>query len=436
MPICTGCHGRWRSSASPKAAPPPAWARTWTARCVSCRVAIAARSNWCARCCTGPAWCLWTSPPWASTPRAAATCARPSNRTCASAAAACCGPPTWSRRPKPPTGCWCCTRANCWPMARPPPWPPRWAAARWRRRSSAPPPDEPAHVHPPTRSESCPMKTRYFRSCVAGLAPAAAPPFVQAQVQAQGVAYVSSEKDNALTIVDLKTLAVTGTLATCKRPRHLQRSADGQQMLVACTDSNQADLIDLATRKSVGKLPLGAEPEAFDLSPDGKTVWVSSEVASLVHVIDTASGKVLKNVKVGKRPRRFALTPDGSQLWVTNELAASVTILSTRDYSTLGTLTFQVKGARAADITPVGITMTRDGKRAFVALGKANHVAFVDVPARKVTDLVLVGKRAWNVTLDTAEARLYVVNGLSDDLTVVDVAAAKALKSIAVGREI
>jgi YVTN family beta-propeller protein len=111
-----------------------------------------------------------------------------------------------------------------------------------------------------------------------------------------------------------------------------------------------------------------------------------------------------------------------------------VTILSTRDYSTLGTLTFEVKGARAADITPVGITMTRDGKRAFVALGKANHVAFVDVPARKVTDLVLVGKRAWNVTLDKAEARLYVVNGLSDDLTVVDVAAAKALKSIPVGR--
>ena len=78
--------------------------------------------------------------------------------------------------------------------------------------------------------------------------------------------------------------------------------------------------------------------------------------------------------------------------------------------------------------------MTRDGKRAFVSLGKANHVAFIDVAARKVTDLVLVGKRAWNVTLDKAEARLYVVNGLSDDVTVVDVAGAKAIKSIPVGR--
>ena len=92
-------------------------------------------------------------------------------------------------------------------------------------------------------------------------------------------------------------------------------------------------------------------------------------MANLVHVIDTASGKVLNNMKVGKRPRRFALTPDGAQLWVTNELDADVSVLSTKDYSVIATLPFEVKGARAADITPVGITMTKDGKRAFVALG-------------------------------------------------------------------
>jgi YVTN family beta-propeller protein len=154
----------------------------------------------------------------------------------------------------------------------------------------------------------------------------------------------------------------------------------------------------------------------------------------MVHVIDTATAKVVKNVKVGKRPRRFALTPDGGQLWVTNEMGASVTILSTADWHVVDTVKFQVKGVRDSEITPVGIAMTRDGKRAFVALGRANQVAFVDVATRRTTDLVLVGKRAWNVTLDKAEARLLVVNGLSDDLTVVDVAAAKAIKTIAVGR--
>ena len=300
-------------------------------------------------------------------------------------------------------------------------------------------------------------------------------PLAAGTAAAQGVAWVSSEKDDALTLIDTQSLAVIGTVATCQRGRHVQRLPDGK-LMVACTESNEADVIDPATRKSVRRVPLGDEPEAFDLSPDGRTLYVSnedeaevsfvdaasgkvlksikvgqepegvkvsadgktlyvtSEVASMVHVIDVAQAKVVRNIKVGKRPRRMAITPDGKELWVTNELDASVSIVATATHEVTSTLTFSVKGARAEDISPVGITMSRDGKRAFVALGKANHVAFVDVPARKVTDLVLVGKRAWNVALDKAEARLWVVNGLSDDVTVVDVAGAKAIKSIPVGR--
>ncbi len=299
--------------------------------------------------------------------------------------------------------------------------------------------------------------------------------FATAGAQAQ-VAYVSSEKDNALAILDLKTQAVTGTVPTCKRPRHMMRTPDGKQLLVACGDSSKADVIDLATRKSVRQIDLGEDPEIFDLSPDGQTLYVSneedgelgvidmasgkrtgavtvgkepegvkvspdgkhiyvtSEVSNVVHVVDAATLKVIKNIKAGKRPRRFATTPDGAQLWVSNELDASVTVIDTAKLEVMGTIAFAVKGARRTDITPVDIKITRDGKRAFVGLGRANHVAFVDVATRKVTDLVLAGKRAWGLGLDTTEKSLYVVNGLSDDLTIVDVTSAKALKTVKVGR--
>jgi PQQ-dependent catabolism-associated beta-propeller protein len=293
---------------------------------------------------------------------------------------------------------------------------------------------------------------------------------------AQPSVWVSSEKDNALTVIDQDSLAVQTVVQTCKRPRHMQLLPGGKQLLVACGESHAADLIDVATRKSVRRVPLGDDPEAFDISPDGKTLYVSSEdegaltfvdlasgkvlksvpvgkepegvktsadgklvyvtseVANMVHVVDVSTAKVLHNIKVGKRPRRMALTPDGAELWVTNELDASVSIISTKDYSVIDTLKFTLPGARAQDITPVGIAMTRDGKRAFIGMGRANHVAFVDVPQRKVTAMVLAGKRVWNVALDKAEAKLFVINGLSDDMTVIDVASAKALKTVAVGR--
>lgn len=316
------------------------------------------------------------------------------------------------------------------------------------------------------RSTRCPFALSLALAVLAAAGPA----------QAQGTAWVSSEKDHALTLVDLKAQAVTGTVPTCKRPRHLQFTPDGKQLAVACGESAQADFIDLATRKSVRKVGLGDDPEIFDISADGRTLYVSneedavlgivdlasgkrsgqvkvggepegvkisadgklvyvtSEVANLVQAVDLASGKVVHSIKTGKRPRRFALTPDGSQLWVSNELDASVSIIDTRTHQVAETIRFEVKGARKDDITPVGITITRDGRRAFVGLGKANHVAFVDVASRKVTDLVLVGKRAWGLGLDKAEKTLLVVNGLSDDLSIVDVAAAKAVKTVKVGR--
>jgi YVTN family beta-propeller protein len=70
----------------------------------------------------------------------------------------------------------------------------------------------------------------------------------------------------------------------------------------------------------------------------------------------------------------------------------------------------------------------------YVGLGRANHVAFVDVAARRTRALVLVGKRAWGLGLNRDGSRLFVTNGLSDDLTVIDTAAAKALKTVPVGR--
>jgi YVTN family beta-propeller protein len=51
-----------------------------------------------------------------------------------------------------------------------------------------------------------------------------------------------------------------------------------------------------------------------------------------------------------------------------------------------------------------------------------------------VLKYVLVGKRAWSVDLSSDEKLAYVANGLSDDITVVDMASMEPLQSIPVGR--
>ena len=82
----------------------------------------------------------------------------------------------------------------------------------------------------------------------------------------------------------------------------------------------------------------------------------------------------------------------------------------------------------------MGVLLSKDGKTAWVSLGKANHVAEVDVASRKVRRTVLAGKRAWGLALSPDEATLYVTNGLSDDMTLVDTREGKAIRTVAAGR--
>ncbi len=191
---------------------------------------------------------------------------------------------------------------------------------------------------------------------------------------------------------------------------------------------------DAAAIPGLKTVEVGEEPEGILLSPDGKTAYVTSEVANTVHVVDTASGEMKANIVVGNRPRRFVMTPDQKELWVTNEISGEVTIIDPATNKLTQTIKFQPKGFREEDVTPVGITMSSDGKTVIVGLGGANHIAFVDVASHEIQDYVLVGKRAWNVTFNRDNSLLYVANGLSDDLSVVDVASRKVVKSVPVAR--
>lgn len=292
---------------------------------------------------------------------------------------------------------------------------------------------------------------------------------------AQGRVYVSNEKDHQIVVFDGQG-QLQGRIPVCQRPRAMAFTAERRQILVVCGDSNQLGRVDLASQKMVGTLPVAESPEMLDLSPDGKTAYISSEddsaliaydlasgrqlfavktggepegvlvtpdgryayvtseVANMVHRIDLQQKKVLNHIPVGARPRRFSLSPDGKELWVSQELGASVGVIDTSSQQLKATVKFQIAGMRDKDITPVGLLHSPDGRSVWVSLGRANHVAEVDAVTRQVRRTVLVGKRAWGLALNKAGTLLYVTNGLSDDLSLVDTAQGKALRTVSAGR--
>ena len=245
--------------------------------------------------------------------------------------------------------------------------------------------------------------------------------------------YVGCADDDQIDIYDTKSLELVGRILDVEEPETFDLHPDGRRLVISNEEDATATLFDVVEREYLDEFETGEEPEGVQITPDGKLAFVASEAANLVHVIDLEQGEVIKDILVDTRPRRFALTPDGRELWVSAELAGIVNIIDLKTLKLVADIPFLPTGFRKEQVTPVDLLITRDGQRAYVALGRANHVAVVDVPERKVIDYLLVGKRSWGLALSADENKLYVANGLSDDITIIDTASLKPIKSVPVG---
>ncbi len=265
-------------------------------------------------------------------------------------------------------------------------------------------------------------------SVVAGAGPAAA-----------YTVYVSNEKGNSITVLDSKTLEVLETIPVGQRPRGIMLTNDDKYLLVCASDDDTVQVVDVATREIVGDLPSGPDPELLNLHPsgspvyianeddnlltvidladkkvlaevevgvepegvgvsaDGKTVVATSETTNMAHFIDTESFEITDNVLVGSRPRFAEFTADGTRLWVTSEVAGTVSVIDAKTRKIIKVIGFEVPGVQPEYIQPVGVRVTKDGSKAFVALGPANRVAVVNGKTLEVEDYLLVGKRVWQL---------------------------------------
>ncbi|MGB0058040.1 MAG: beta-propeller fold lactonase family protein, partial [Methyloceanibacter sp.] len=152
----------------------------------------------------------------------------------------------------------------------------------------------------------------------------------------------------------------------------------------------------------------------------------------MAHVIDNATQKLIANVLVDTRPREAKFTPDGKQVWVSSEVGGTISVIDASNWKLIKKIGFEVPGVRAESLQPVGMEFTKDGKYLFVALGPANRVAVIDPKTYEVKQYILVGQRPWHLELSPDQSKLYVANGLTNDMTIIDVASLKAEKSVPV----
>lgn len=311
---------------------------------------------------------------------------------------------------------------------------------------------------------------RYMQIIAAALA------FGPVMALADGQVWVTNEKDNTVSVIDVATMEVVATHPTGERPRGAVFSHDYARLYICASDSDTVQVMDPATGAIIAELPSGDDPEQFALhpddrrlyianeddalatvvdtetgevlaeikvgiepegvgaSPDGRFVVVTSETTSMAHWIDTESQKIVANTLVDNRPRHAEFTPDSKELWVSAEIGGTVTVFSSADQTEIAKINFEIKGLTPDQLQPVGVRFAEKARKAFVALGTANHVAVVNVDTYEVEDYLLVGSRVWHIAVTGDEKYLFTTNGASGDVTVIDIASMTPVKSIKVGR--
>jgi PQQ-dependent catabolism-associated beta-propeller protein len=138
-------------------------------------------------------------------------------------------------------------------------------------------------------------------------------------------------------------------------------------------------------------------------------------------------------VLVDARPRFAEFKRDGSELWVSSEIGGTVTVIDPTKHEVKSKIAFEIPGLRKEAIQAVGISITADGRTGFVALGPANRIAVINAETHAVQKYLLVGQRVWHTAFTPDEKYLLTTNGVSNDVSVIDVTSLKVIKTIQVG---
>ncbi|WP_244437520.1 YVTN family beta-propeller repeat protein [Roseivivax isoporae] len=250
--------------------------------------------------------------------------------------------------------------------------------------------------------------------------------------------YVCASDDDTVRVFDTETYEELHTLPSGPDPELFVIHPSGNPLYIANEDDNLVTVTDTETHTILAEVPVGVEPEGMGISADTKYVVNTSETTNMAHFINTETFEIEHNVLVDQRPRYAQYTKDGTRLFVSSEIGGTVSVMDIAEDGSptlVEKISFEVPGIQPEWLQPVGVKVTDDGSRVFVALGPANRVAVIDGESLEVLDYIVVGQRVWQLAFTPDQKYLITTNGNSNDVTVIDVAEAEAIRSIQVGEQ-
>jgi YVTN family beta-propeller protein len=262
--------------------------------------------------------------------------------------------------------------------------------------------------------------------------------------------YVSNEADETLDVADTRTRNVIKKIPLSGRPNNISITPDGRKVYVGIrqrvgNNPGVADVIDTASLTKVKSIRTEGPVHNLYVTPDGKYV-VAGEAGGEGHVsvLDTKTDAPSWFIKLGEgiRPMTMSKNPDGS----TKTLFVQI-----GDYNGFVVVDFQARKEVARINLPKlasgrvpllagsseshGMAVTADQKLLVVCSRLNNALYSYSLPDMKLVGTAdLSGRGAAWVTLTPDGKRAYVADPVGNETLVVDIPSMKQVAKIKVGQ--
>lgn len=224
---------------------------------------------------------------------------------------------------------------------------------------------------------------------------------------------VTAEVNESLIQVDLESGKVVKSWSTGQKATHMVvATRDGKTAFTANIASGSVSVIDLTKEGegAVTTVKTEAGTEGLALSPDEKELWAANNRADTISVISVAEKKVVATIPAKSYGLRVAFTPDGARVLMSSTRTGELVEFDAKGRKETRRLMLMPEKAAEFDAAPaegdmkgssmpIGMILTADGSRAYVACSSVGGVAEVDLTAWKVVGFRRTGRAPDGIAL-------------------------------------
>jgi YVTN family beta-propeller protein len=222
-------------------------------------------------------------------------------------------------------------------------------------------------------------------------------------------------------------------------PNHLAVTPDGKHVYVTIVSGSLVVVVDPAKRAVVDSIDVGTGPHDIEISRDGKTVYVGLIRGTDVTVFDAATRRIVRKIPFAQNVRPIAVSHDESRLFVQLSHTHAFMVVDPKTGKVIKKVAMPVPPGAAPlpDSLPVdvnhGLRITADGRYLIANGSIVDLVAIYSLPDLALVGTVPVGHEPNWITISPDGKRAFVSNRRSDDVSVIDIASRKEIARIKVG---